>query len=180
MRVDPKANLVMDDFVSLTYREALTPTLQRFAEHLLQGKLIGHRSPISGNVFIPGRGYDPLTMELTSDADEVEVADVGTITSYTIVTPVHYYGQEATQPFVVATVLLDGASNTIGQQDVVNLPHTEMRVGLRVRAVWKPTNERDMGAMSNRWWGGWECAIAAWEPNGEPDVRADELKDHMI
>ncbi len=175
----PKDHLVMEDFVSLTYSEELTPHLQRFGELLLAGRIVGHRSP-SGNVFVPGRGYDPVTMELTSEADEVDVAETGTLTSHTIIVPVQYYGQEATEPYVIGTVLLDGASNAIHQQRIVNIPHHEVRDGLRVRAVWKAEGERSLDSMSNRWWGGFECAIAGFEPTGEPDVPLAVTREHMF
>lgn len=176
---DAKEEMVMDDFVSLTYTEQLTPNLQRFADHLLEGKLVGHRSP-SGNVYLPGKGYDPLTLELTTDADEVEVSDTGTVTGYTIVTPVRYYGQQETEPFVVASVLLDGCSNAIGGQDVLGIPHAELRPGLRVKAVWRPADQRDVEGITNRGWGGFEGVIDGFEPTGEPDATHDEIREHMF
>jgi uncharacterized protein len=170
---------IMDDFSSLTYREALTPSLQRFGEHLLAGRIVGHRSP-SGNVYVPGREYDPLTLEVTSQADEVEIADTGTVTGYTVITPVQYYGQLETEPFVSATVLLDGATNATGFQRVINIPVDEMRAGLKVRAVWKPENARTMEGLSNRWWGGLECSIDGFEPTGEPDALPEWIREHMF
>ncbi len=174
-----KEHMVMEDFVSLTYHEPLTPNMQRFGEHLMQGRIVGHKSP-SGNVYLPGKGYDPLTLEITTEADEVEVQDTGTVTGYTIVTPVQYYGQHETEPFVVATVLLDGASSSVGQQDIVNIPHDQLRAGLRVKAIWKPESERSMEGLSNRGWGGLDGAIEAFEPTGEPDVPLEKIREHMF
>ena len=71
---------------------------------------------------MPGRGYDPLTLQLTTDDDEVEVADTGTLTAYTIITPIQYYGQQETQPFVMGSVVLDGASNAIAATAHQHLP----------------------------------------------------------
>ena len=175
----PKEDLVMNEFVSLTYRETLTPCLRRFGEYLLGGRIVGHRSP-AGNVWIPGRGYDPLTMELTTEADEVEVADIGTVTTFTIISPVQYYGQRETEPFVYSTVLLDGASNAVFQQQIINISHDKVRAGMRVKAVWKPREERSLEGLSNRWWAGLECGIAGWEPNGEPDVPFETIREHMF
>jgi uncharacterized protein len=178
MSAGPKEHLVMDDFVSLTYREELTPTLQRFGEHLLAGRIVGHKCP-TGSVYVPGRGYDPLTLELTTDSDEVEVAKKGTLTAYTIITPIQYYGQQETQPFVMGSVVLDGASNAIAQQRI-QVSHEEVRSGLRVQAVWKAVGDRSLDGLSNRWWGGLECAIAGFEPTGEPDVPEAWVKEHMF
>jgi uncharacterized protein len=173
-----KEQLVMEDFISLSYREALTPCLQRFGEYLLVGRIVGHKSP-SGNVYVPGRGYDPLTMEITEQADEVEVADTGALSGYTIIKPVAYYGQRETEPFVVGSVLLDGATNAIGFQRIV-VPLDEVRAGMRVRAAWKPQGERNLDGMSNRWWGGFECAIAGFEPTGEPDESEHWVREHIF
>lgn len=174
-----KEEMVMDDFVSLTYVEYLTPNLQRFADNLMAGKLVGHKSP-SGNVYLPGKGYDPLTLEVTTDDDEIEVSDTGTVTGYTIVTPVRYYGQEETEPFVVASVLLDGCSNAIGGQDILNIPHSEIRGGLRVKAIWRSAEDRNVDGITNRGWGGFDGVIDGFEPTGEPDAPLDKLREHMF
>jgi uncharacterized OB-fold protein len=176
---EAKEHMVMEDLVSLTYSETLTPNLQRFAEHLMDGRLVGHKSP-SGMVFLPGKGYDPLTLDVTTDADEVEVADTGTLTGYTIVTPVQYYGQRKTEPFVVASVLLDGCSNAVGGQNIINIPHDELRAGLRVKAIWKPEDERSVKGISNRGWGGFEGVIEGFEPTGEPDAPLENIREHMF
>ena len=34
--------------------------------------------------------------------------------------------------------------------------------------------------MSNRWWGGLECAIAGFEPTGDPDASEEWVKEHMF
>lgn len=174
----PKEHKRMTHLVSLTYQEELTPNLQRFADNLLAGRLVGHKGS-SGMVYLPGKGYDPMTCDPTTDADEVEVSDQGTVTGFTIITPVQYYGQEETKPFVVASVLLDGCSLPIGMQDIVNIPHAELRVGLRVKAIWRPEGEREIDGLTNRGWGGFDGVIDGFEPNGEPDVDLDALKDHL-
>ncbi len=174
-----KEEMVMEDFVSLTYTEQLTPNLERFADFLMEGKLVGHKSP-SGNVYLPGKGYDPLTLEVTTEADEVEVSDTGTVTGYTIVTPVRYYGQEETEPFVVASVLLDGCSNAIGGQDILNLPHSELRAGLRVKAIWRAADQRKVDGITNRGWGGFDGVIDGFEPTGEPDAPLEKIREHMF
>jgi uncharacterized OB-fold protein len=172
-------DLVMHDFVSLTYTEVLTPNLQRFAQHLLAGHFVGHRSP-SGRVYVPGKGYDPLTLEVTTQDDEIEVADTGTVAGYTIVTPVRYYGQEETEPFVSAQILLDGASNVLHGQHLLNIAHEEVRTCLRVRAVWKPEEERTVDGMNNRGWGGLEGVVDGFEPTGEPDAPPEMVREHQF
>ncbi len=175
-----KDQLVMEDFVSLAYREPLTPNLERFADGLLAGTLIGQKCPACGRVYVPGKGYCPLDVVEMGAGDELEVSDVGTVTGFTIVTPVRYYGQEETEPFVYASVLLDGADNALGGQDITGIPHDEMRAGLRVRAVWLPPAERSVDELSARGWGGVAGVISSFEATGEPDAPAEQFQEHIF
>ncbi len=175
-----KETLVMEHLVSLHYEEELTPNLERFADALIAGRIVGHKCPSCGRVYVPGKGYCPLCVVETTAADEVEVSDTGTVTGFTIITPVAYYGQEETEPFVYASVLLDGAAGTLGGQDIVGIPHDEVRAGLRVRAVWKPPEERSAEGISNRGWGSVASAIDAFEPTGEPDMDRAEYAEHAL
>ena len=175
-----KEELVMEHLVSLTYRERLTPNLNRFVDRLLDGHIIGHRCPKCARVYVPPKGYCPLDVVPTTDADEVEVADHGIMTGFTIVTPVAYYGQEATEPFVYASVLLGGADTPLGGQDIIGIPHDQLRMGLRVRAIWKPKGERRVEGISNRGWGGLGSVVEAFEATGEPDAGPEEYKEHIF
>lgn len=171
---------MMEHLVSLTYTDELTPNLARFGEALMAGRLIGHKCPSCGRVYVPGKGYCPMCVVQTTEADEVEVADTGVVTGFTIITPVQYYGQEKTEPFVYASVLLDGANGTLGGQDVSGVPLDEVRSGLRVRAVWKPDAERSTDDLSNRGWGSVSGAITGFEATGEPDAPRERYAEHIF
>jgi uncharacterized OB-fold protein len=175
-----KEDLVMNHLVSLTYRENLTPNLERYVEALIGGHIIGHKCPSCGRVYVPGKGYCPLCVVATSDADEVEVSDHGIVTGFTIVTPVRYYGQKETEPFVYASVLLDGANSTLGGQDVVGVDHDRIRRGMRVRAMWRPESERSAEGISNRGWGSVAGSITAFEATGEHDVPREQYEEHIF
>jgi uncharacterized protein len=176
----PKESLVMEHFVSLTYEDELTPTLDRYVDALLDGRIVGHKCPQCQRVYVPGKGYCPLCVVATTDADEVEVSDNGTVTGFTIITPVAYYGQTETEPFVYASVLLDGAAGNLGGQDIVGIPPAEVRSGMRVKAVWKPKEQRNADGVSNRGWGGVGSAISGFEPNGEPDLERAQYEEHIF
>jgi uncharacterized OB-fold protein len=176
-----KEHLVMEHLVSLTYREYLTPNLNAFADALLEGRLIGHKCPSCGRVYVPPKGYCPLCVVATSEADQVEVPDRGMVTGFTIVTPVAYYGQKETEPFVYASVLLDGADTPCGGQDITGVPHEQLRMGLRVKAKWKPPAERSVDGLSNRGMGaGFADVIESFEATGEPDATEDSYKEHIF
>jgi uncharacterized protein len=171
---------VMSDLVSLTYVEDLTPNLERYADGLLEGRLIGQKCPTCGRVYVPGKGYCVMDVTVMAEADEVDVADTGYVSGYTIITPVQYYGQKETEPFVLASIALDGADNTIGQQDVIGIPHEQLRNGLRVKARWKPISERVTEGLSNRGGIGLEGVIFGFEPTGEPDEPAEKYQERLI
>jgi uncharacterized protein len=175
-----KEHLVMEHLVSLTYHERLTPNLNRFVDNLIDGRIVGHKCPSCRRVYVPPKGYCPLCVVPTSDQDEVEVADSGTVTGFTVITPVAYYGQKETQPFVYAAVLLDGADTPLGGQDIVGVSHDQLRMGLRVNAVWAPRSERSAEGISNRGWGGLGKIITAFEATGEPDATEEIYREHIF
>lgn len=172
--------VMMDRLVTLTYVEDLPPNTVRFAEGLVAGRIIGQRCPRCERVFVPARGYCSLCVIILAEEDELEVADHGVVTGFTIVAPVRYYGQTKTEPFVYASVLLDGASGTLGGQDISGVPVEGVRAGLRVRAVWKPPEERTTEGQSARGWGSVSECIASFEPTGEPDVAREHYREHVI
>ncbi len=166
--------------ISLTYSDPLYPHRARYAQGLLDGKFIGQRSPASGKVAIPSKGYDPIARVRMTEADDVELAPTGTVVSYTVVTPVEYIGQKETEPFVSATILLDGADQPLAQQKIYDIPADEFRVGMRLRAVFKPPAERNVDDVDNDWMSsGTGDVIERWEPTGEPDVPFEGLPEHM-
>ena len=170
---------MMDFFMHLDYREPLAPVMLKYAEALEGGRIIGHRCPQCGLVYVPPRGYCPICVVETGDADELTLADTGVVTNYTVITPVQYYGQKETEPYIRASVLLDGADTPLGQQDIRDIPVAEFRVGLRVRAEFRPPGERNVDELTNRWAGTGSC-IARWVPTGEADVPAEKLKGGMF
>ena len=166
-----------EHLISLEFQETLTPHRARYAQALLDGRFIGQRSPASGKVYLPSKGYDPIERVRMSERDDVAVADTGTVVAYTVITPVQYYGQKETEPYIRASILLDGADQPLGQQDLHDLPVAEIRAGMRLRAVFRPEGERDVGEIDNRW-GGTGSVIERWEPTGEPDVLFEKIAEH--
>ena len=141
-----------------------------------EGKLIGHRCPKCGLVYAPPRGYCPIDVIETTDADEVQLADRGVVTNYTVVTPVQYYGQEETEPFAKVSIQLDEPGGSLSLQDVLEVPVDEVRVGMRVEAVWAPPDERDTRRdREPQLRAAPRAAIRGWRPTGEPDLPADQI-----
>jgi len=171
---------VTEHLISLTISEPIHDHRRRFAEGLLQGKIIGQRSPVTGKVYVPGRGFDPMERVRMTEADEVEVDDVGTVVGFTEINPVQYHGQKEVKPYIRCSILLDGADQPIQGIDIRHIAVEDFRVGMRMKAVWKPPEEREIIDIDNRYGSVPETVVERWEPTGEPDIPAEQLKQHAI
>ena len=150
--------------IRLEYEVPAGRQMSRFLTQLVEGRIIGRYSPI-GRVFVPPRGACPVTGELMGD--EVQVADVGTVTTFCIVN-IPFEGQRVKPPYAVAAIILDGADLPIFHL-IAGCPVTDVHMGLRVRAVWAPPEERTPSLTS----------ILHFEPSGEPDAPYDSYKEHL-
>ncbi len=151
--------------VKLAYDYAASPEESKFFRGLADGKLIGQRCPVCEKVYVPPRGACPVDGVPTTD--EVEVADHGTVTTFCIVN-VPFTGQQIPIPYVSAYVLLDGADIAFLHL-ILGIDAADVRMGLRVKAVWKPRDE----------WGTTIANISHFEPTGEPDADYETYKVHL-
>lgn len=151
--------------IELDYLYAASPEESLFYESVANGKLVGQRCPTCEKVYIPPRSACPA--DGTPTRDEVELPDTGTITTFCIVN-VPFLGQKITPPYVSAYVLLDGADIALLHL-VLGVDASEVRMGMRVKAVWKPREEW-VHSMEN---------ISHFEPTGEPDADYESYKVHL-
>ena len=151
--------------VRLHYEHTASPEESRFLRGLADGKLLGQRCPACGKVYIPPRGACPTDGVPTTD--EVELPDHGTVTTFCVVN-VPYPGQRVTPPYVAAAVLLDGADIPF-QHLILGCEPDEVRMGMRVRAFWKPRHQ----------WGTTPENIDHFYPTGEPDAPYETYAHHL-
>ncbi len=161
----------MRQMVSLDYIAHQSPLARRYGAALAEKRVVGQRCPKCSLVYVPLRGFCPLCVVEMTENDEVDVSDHGTITTFTIITPIQYYGQQEREDYTLASILLDGADQTIGQQRLGSIDNSEVRPGIRVKAVWKD----DLSGAGS----GTGGAIEHWEPSGEPDVDPAEFEEHV-
>ena len=135
--------------VRLHYLHTASPGETAYLRGLAEGRILGQRCGVCGQVYVPPRGTCPADGVPTSE--EVELPGSGTVTTFCIVN-VGYPGQTVTPPYVAAAVLLDGADIAF-QHLVLGCDPAEVRMGMRVRAVW--------GEAGN---------ISHFTPTGEPDA----------
>ena len=132
---------------------------------------------MSGKVYVPGRGYDNLERVPLTEADEVVVADRGTVVAFTVITPVQYYGQKETEPYIRCSILLDNSDQPIMGVDVRDIPLDDFRVGHAARRRVEEAGGRSVAGLDNRG-GAWDEVIDRWAPTGEPDVDFETFKEH--
>lgn len=151
--------------VHLDYTYAASPEESAFFRGLAEGRILGQRCPSCRKVYVPPRPACPTDGVPT--VEEVELSDTGTVTTFCIVN-VPFLGQKITPPYVSAYILLDGADIAL-QHLILDIPVEEVRMGLRVRAVWKPRDE----------WGTTIENISHFAPTGDPDADYDTYKHHL-
>ncbi|NKZ11500.1 DNA-binding protein [Mycolicibacterium septicum DSM 44393] len=165
---EPITVQVTPSFIEIQHTASLPETT--FLKALQEGKLLGGRTKKSrdgkpGKVYFPPKEADPATgLEL----DEfIELPDQGTVTTFAIIN-IPFPGQRIKPPYVAAYVLLDGADIPFLHL-VTEIDPADVRMGMRVQAVWKPREEWGLGIDN----------IDYFKPTGEPDADYDSYKHHL-
>lgn len=151
--------------VSLRVEHTASPQETTYLLALQEGRLVGQRCAQCGKVYIPPRGACPVDGIPTTE--DVELPDRGIVTTFCIVN-VPFYGQRITPPYVAAYVLLDGADIAFLHL-ILDCPAEEVRMGMRVEAVWRPREEWEPGLQN----------ISHFRPTGAPDAPYDSFKEHL-
>jgi uncharacterized OB-fold protein len=136
-----------------------------FLRGLEEGKLLGARSGKNGKVYFPAREADPATGQPLDEF--IELTDKGTVTTFAIIN-IPFAGQRIKPPYVAAYVLLDGADIPFLHL-ILEIEAADVRMGMRVEAVWKPRDEWGLGIDN----------IDYFRPTGEPDADYDSYKHHQ-
>ncbi len=142
--------------VRLPYHYVAGDYKARYLRALKDKVILGSKCSKTGKVFVPPLVNSP---ESFAPADEfVEVPDRGLITTFCVVN-IPVIGRNLELPYVVASVALDGAALSIFAL-IQEAKPDEVRMGMRVEAVWKPDGERQ----------GSHEDILYFRPTGEPDA----------
>jgi len=114
-----------------------------YLDGLKEGKLIGKKCTGCNRIMIPPRMFCELCFKDT--ADWVELKDTGTVNTFSLC----YVNWDASRlpqgakPHLPAVVEIDGASEGMGILHVLGeVDPKEVKIGMKVKAVWKPANER--------------------------------------
>lgn len=148
---------MMNYDAAISYTTPVPETQLVFAKAFAKGRIAGLQCPHCGRIYTGLQQVCPVCAIPLSAGHEVELPQTGTITTYTVITPVQYPGQTETEPFARVHVLSDGVDAVLAYQPVVDLPNEEIHPGVRVKAVWS-TSENG------------QQELAGWTPTGEPDL----------
>jgi uncharacterized protein len=164
---EPVTLLVTPSAIEIQHTASLPEST--FLRGLEEGKLIGAYAILengaNGKVYFPAREADPATgRQLT---EFVELPDKGTVTTFAIIN-IPFAGQRIQPPYVAAYVLLDGADIPFLHL-VTEIDAADVRMGMRVEAVWRPRDEWGLGIDN----------IEYFRPTGEPDAEYDTFKNHL-
>jgi uncharacterized OB-fold protein len=156
---------IIETPINLEIQHSASPVESAYLRALQEGKLLGARTGENGKVYFPAREADPATGQTLDNL--VELPDKGTVTTFAIIN-IPFAGQRITPPYVAAYVLLDGADIPFLHL-VSDVGAHQVRMGMRVEAVWKPRQE----------WGPGIDNIEYFRPTGEPDADYDGYKHHL-
>ncbi|MCW1957008.1 MAG: OB-fold domain-containing protein [Mycobacterium sp.] len=160
---EPVTMLVVPTSISIQHSASRPESI--YLRGLQQGKLLGARSGDDGKVYFPPREADPATGR---ELDQLfELPDRGTVTTFAIIN-IPFPGQKIKPPYVAAYILLDGADIPFLHL-VTDIDAADVRMGMRVQAVWKPEQEWGLGIDN----------IEHFRPTGEPDADYDSYKHHL-
>lgn len=151
--------------IRLEYRYTAGRSQSRFLRALAEGRIVGQRCPVCGKVYVPPRGSCPTDGVATEE--DVELGQTGTVTTFCVVR-VPFAGQEIETPYVTASILLDGADIPL-MHLIQECPAEDVRMGMRVEAVWMPDEELGPTPRSLR----------HFRPAGEPDAPFDSYREHL-
>ena len=101
---EPVKSIVTPTRIEYTFRA--TGASASFLKNIAAGRIVGRRCPECEKVYVPARGVCPRCGVAT--AEEVEVADKGTVTTFCVVR-IPSDNIDLKPPYVAAHILLDGS-----------------------------------------------------------------------
>ena len=149
----------------LDYAFTAGEATSRFLRGIADKRILGERCPECGKVMLPPRGSCPTDGVATTE--QVELAARGIVTTFCVVN-VKFSGSAMELPYVCASVLPEGGD--MGLFGLVQeIPFDQIRMGMRVEAVWVDDDDQAPNLSSIKW----------WRPTGEPDAPYESYREHV-
>ena len=123
------------------YSWSLGPAMSRFLQELKNGKIVGIQCKRCDRVLVPPRMFCEYCF---GPCDEwTYLNDTGIVETFSI----SYLDADARRiedPILIGVISIDGASPLHGFMHYFGeMKPEELKIGMKVKAAWKPTNERE-------------------------------------
>ena len=128
----------------------------RYFEELKRGRIVGTRCNKCQRILLPARIFCELCFR---QVDEwIHLKDTGTVNTFSIAYT-DWVARRLKEPRIPAMIEIDGSGGVAILHLLGAIDANQIKVGLRVKAVWKPENQRE-GAITD---------IYYWQPMGEDE-----------
>jgi uncharacterized OB-fold protein len=155
----------IDAEVRLPYHYVAGDYRACYLRALKDKQILGSKDSQTGKVFVMPVIASP---ESFAPCDElIEVSDRGIVTTFCVVN-IPVIGRSLQIPYVAASVALDGADISLFAL-IQECKPEDVRMGMRVEAVWKPDGERQ----------GDHEDILYFRPSGEPDAPFESFSHRL-
>lgn len=128
------------------YAWSLGPAMSRFLQELKNGRIVGRRCRKCERVIVPPRMFCEICYGPTDEW--VYLPDTGTVETFSIA----YIDGDARRlkdPILIGVISIDNAAPKHGFMHYFgDMKPEELHIGMRVKAVWKPPEERE-GAITD-------------------------------
>jgi uncharacterized OB-fold protein len=122
------------------YAWACGEAISRFLEEMKNGKLIAKKCDKCERILFPPRMFCEECFVETGDW--VYIEDTGTIQTFSI-SYLSLTAERIKDPILVGVVSIDGASEKMGIMHYFDeVDPKKLKIGMKVKAVWKPPEER--------------------------------------
>jgi uncharacterized OB-fold protein len=158
---DPVTVQVSPSFIEIQHTASMPETA--YLKALQEGKCSAAApatAATAGPARCTSRRRRPTREGLALD-EFIELPDKGTVTTLAVIN-IPFHGQRIKPPYVAATCCSRGR-HPVPAQLVTEIDRPDVRMGLRVQAVWKPREEWGLGIDN----------IDYFKPTGEPDADYD-------
>lgn len=124
---------------NLKYRWAAGVAIGKFLEGLQAGKILASHCRECDRTVVPPRAF--CEMCFVPVGEYVEVPSTGTVNTF-VISWIATDRSRLQKPLVPAVIDIDGTSNAGLLHLVGNVDPKKVKIGMRVRAVWRPAKER--------------------------------------
>lgn len=123
----------------------------RYFAELKKGRIVGTKCKRCGRILLPARYFCEWCWRPTDEW--VYLEDTGTVNTFSICYT-DWLARRIKEPELPAMIEVDGSGGVAIMGKLGEVEPKEIRIGMRVKAVWKPEGER-IGAITD---------IKYWEP----------------